>query len=140
MRRLRPTIPEILHPMLEAREDEIDATIIPTGFFKELFENDSFGTQETIAKLAKWTEADFLKWFSECDDPNLLSQLRNFLRFDHGPGDLQTIKLTLLAALKMQAETSTFNEIRIRRFFGNMIKNDDPPSTCNLPPDSMNAL
>jgi len=127
IRRLRLTIPEILHPLLEAREDEFDATIDPTIVFRDLYENDSFGAQETIARLAKWTEADFLKWFSECDDSNLMSQLRNFLRFVHDSGDLQTIKLTLSAALIKQAEASAFNEIRIRRFFGNVIKNDEPP-------------
>ena len=127
IRRLRLTIPESLHPLLEAREDEFDATIDPTIVFRDLYENDSFGAQETIARLAKWTEADFLKWFSECDDSNLISQLRNFLSFVHGSGDLQTIKLTLSAALIKQAEASAFNEIRIRRFFGNVIKNDEPP-------------
>ena len=127
IRRLRLTIPEILHPLLEAREDEFDATIDPTIVFRDLYENDSFGAQETIARLAKWTEADFLKWFSECDDSNLMSQLRNFLSFVHCSGDLQTIKLTLSAALIKQAEASAFNEIRIRRFFGNVIKNDEPP-------------
>jgi len=125
-------IPEKLHPLLDERANEFVETIDPTVVFRDLYKSDNFGSPETIAKLAKWTEEDFLRWFSKSDDPNLLSQLRKFLGVNYGPGDLQTIMLTLSSALRRQAQTSAFNERRIRSFFGNLIKNDEPPTTASL--------
>lgn len=118
--RLRPAVPEHLHPMLDAQKENV-ATIDPTSVFRDLHDHDRFGTPKTIAELAKWTEEDFLKWFSESDDPRLFDQLRTYLRFSYEPGDLLNIKNVLASALRKQAESSPFDARRVGAIFGNLI-------------------
>jgi hypothetical protein len=119
---VRQATPKSLHSIIDAREKALRDNIDPTSVFREIYEGDGFGTQDAIAKLSQWTEQDYLDWFSKCDDPNLFSQLRDFLRFDHGPGHLLTIKQTLTSALTTRAQCSTFDRIRIAQFFGSLIQ------------------
>jgi hypothetical protein len=124
IQRLRPIVPKSLHAMLDARKRKIDSVSDPTSVFKELNDNGLFGTPETIAELAKWTEDDFLKWFASCVDPDLFSQLRAYLQVNYSSDtpELLSIRNVLAGALRKQGDTSRFNALRIRKIFGDLIK------------------
>jgi hypothetical protein len=128
---LRHTIPTNLHELLDQQSAKLDSILDPTVVFNDLYETDNFGSQDAISILAKWTEEDFLKWFSDSNDSKLLSKLRKFIRINYQSGDLLKIKTTLQSALRKQSKTSFFNELRIKTFFGNLIADSNHEAESN---------
>jgi hypothetical protein len=127
IRMLSQQVPDEVKPLLDEYAATSGKSIDPTSVFKELLENDRFGMPETISGLAKWSEKDFLRWFKDCDDTDLFSQLRAYLRMNYEPGDLLTIKNTLTTALRKQADSSPFNAHRIGSIFGSLIREGGQP-------------
>jgi hypothetical protein len=125
VRMLRQQLPDEVKPLLDGSAASSREVVDPTSVFKELLENDRFGMPETISELAKWSEEDFLQWFKDCDDKDLFSQLRAYLRINYEPGDLLTIRNTLAAALRRQASSSSFETYRVGRIFANLIQQGD---------------